>query len=474
MQKNALRLAAVDEAAAREGLAVGMTLADARARTPQVAVAHAEPAADRALLTRLGEACRRYTPALALHAPDGLDLDLTGCAALFGGEAPMMTAMLRRMQGAGLAVRAAVADAPAQAYALARFGAGGIVPVGAGQAALSPLPVAALGLDPAACAVLRGLGLYRVEQILPLPRAALAKRLGSAMLDRLDQALGRRADPLQMRLERPPFLAERRLLEPICEGETVLRVAGDLAADLAQQLEARGLGGRRFGLELFRVDGAIRRLAVAAGRPLRDPARIVALFTERLAGLNDGLEADFGFDQLRLAAEVAEPMDVSTSDALAGPAPGSGLADLADRIAARTGAVARRAAPADRHRPEHADVLTPLRPKADWSGEAPLRFEDAPLRPLRLFDPPEPIVVAAAELPEGPPARFTWRRVSRTVVRAEGPERIEAAWGRNEAEAPPRDYYRLEDEVGRRYWVFRQGHYRADAEPLWRLHGLFG
>lgn len=474
MHKNALRLAAVDEAAAQDGLMIGMTLADARARTPQVAVAHADPAADMMLLTRLGEACRRYTPALALHPPDGIDLDLTGCASLFSGEARLINAITGRMQGAGLAVRAAMADTPAQARALARFGAGGIVPPGAGAAALAPLPVAALGLDLTACAVLRGLGLYRVGQVLPLPRAALARRLGAAILDQLDQALGRRALPLEMRLERPSFMSERQMFEPVCEVETVLLIVGELARELSVQLEARGMGGRRFVVELFRVDGAVKGLAVSAARPLRDPARVAALFTERLAGLNEGLEADFGFDQLRLIAEAVEPMQASAFDLLAGSPTGSDLADLADRIAARTGATTRRAAPADAHRPERSYAFTPLSKPIDWSKEAPWRFEDTPLRPLRLFEPPQPIAVAAAEVPEGPPARFTWRRVSRTVVRAEGPERIEPEWGRGGGEALARDYYRLEDDAGRRYWVFRQGGYQAGNEPVWHLHGLFG
>ncbi len=497
--RNALRLAAVDEAAQAEGLTPGMTLADARARLPQVAVAHAEPEADLAFLTRLAEACRRYTPALALHAPDGVDLDITGCGPLFGGEAALFTAIGKRMRKAGLSLRLAFADTPAQAHALARFGGGGVTEPGGGEAALAPLPVAALRLDPQSCEVLRGLGLHRVEQVLRLPRASLARRLGAVALDRLDEALGRRSGPLEVRLERSPFRAERRLFEPVCEPEAVLKIVADLARDLAIKLEGRGLGGRAFELALFRVDGAVKRLDVAVGRPLRAPDRITALYVERLAGLNEGLEADFGFDHLRLTAGIVEASRARGDDLLqasgAGAAPDeTALGDLADRIAARSGARISRLRPGDAHAPERADVAAPCQAgaheKRNWADEAPQRFEETPLRPLRLFRPPQPIEVAAAEAPEGPPAAFTWRRVGRRVVRAEGPERIEPEWSQGGDPTRVRDYFRLEDETGRRYWVFRQGRYSPPPEaetqdeprpeatvksyPRWYLHGLFG
>ncbi len=474
IHKSALRLTAVNEAAEREGLLVGMTLADARARTPEVQVMQADPDADKALLAQLLKVCRRYTPALALHPPDGLDLDLTGCAALFGGEDRLLAAIEARMARLGLSLRAALADTPLLAFAIARFAGGGVIASGIREAALAALPVAALRLDPAGCAVLHGLGLRRVGQLLDLPRAALAKRLGEAALDRLDQALGRRADPLEIILERPAFLAERRLMEPIGDQDQVMTVTGDLARDVSVQLQARSVGGRRFVLELFRMDGAMKWLGVATSHPLSASERIAALFAERLAGLNEGLEADFGFDQLRLIAQAVESYPDASNDLLQASPTGIAMADFADRLAARFGTQVRRFSPVDTHTPEGAVRLTGLDTPADWASAPLHRFDDAPLRPLRLFDPPQPIAVVAAEIPEGPPARFTWRRVSRTIVRAEGPERIAPEWGRDDAEALARDYYRLEDEVGRRYWVFRQGDFQAGVEPLWRLHGLFG
>ena len=475
MQKTALRLTAVDAAGSAEGLEAGMTLADARARLPALAIAQADPAADLALLMRLAEACRRFTPALALHPPDALDLDVTGCAHLFGGERRLLLAVAAVAQRTGLTLRSALADTSALAYAAARFGGGGVVEAGVRSAVLAPLPVEALRLEPQACAVLRQLGFKRIGQLLDLPRATLARRLGPEALHRLDEAVGARADPLELRLEPPVFRAERRLLEPISEADQVMQVVGDLAADLAVQLESRALGGRAFALELFRVDATVKRLCVAASRPLRQPVRIAALFAERLAGLPEssegGLQADFGFDQLRLTAERTQALHASGADLLQENAVPGGVEALADRLAARTGAAALHLAPADRHTPETAETAAALDAAADWAGAdgpehgpgEPARFLDTPLRPLRLFRPPQPIAVAAAGLPEGPPARFTWRRVTRTVVRAEGPERLEPEWARHPVDLCVRDYYRLEDEAGRRYWVFRQGRY--DAPP---------
>ncbi len=446
-----------------------MTLADARARIPRLEVIQADPAADLALLLRLSQACRRFTPALALHAPDGLDLDVSGCAALFGGEGRLLMAAGAVAQRFGVALRSALADTPALAYAAARFGRGGVVAAGVQASALAPLPVEALQLGLQGCKVLRQLGFRRIGQLLDLPRPALARRLGEDALRRLDEALGARAGPLELSLEPPVFRAERRLFEPISEAGPVLQVAGDLAAELALQLDARGQGGRRFALELYRVDGAVRRLAVAASRPLRHAPRIAALFAECIAGLNEGLEADFGFDQLRLTAERVEPLTASPGDLIAEACAPGAVEALADRLAARGAATVSRLSPVDAHGPDRAQSAGALEAAATWAGEGgcpPARYLDTPLRPLRLFRPPQPIGVAAAEIPEGPPARFTWRRVVRTVVRAEGPERLEPEWALDPGAPRVRDYYRLEDEAGRRYWVFRQDRYDApDPAP---------
>ena len=478
----ALRLTAVDARAEAEGLHPGLSLADARARCPEVRLLEADPAADGRALARLAEACRRYTPALAVDAPDGIVLDMTGGAYLFGGEAALMADLRTRVTGAGFAPRMAMADTPGLAWALARAHDGDFVaPVGAGAELLAALGFEALRLAPDQLALLRRLGLRRIGQLATLPRAALARRLGRTLLDRLDEALGLRASPLVTALEVPPWRAERRLMDPIWLEDHVLAVIGDLAADLGTRLETAGLGARRLVLELCRVDGAVRRLQVATSRPVRDRDAVTAMFRERLASLNEGLEADFGFDQLRLTGLLLQPL-VPRAMQLSGETDGAAdFAALADRLAARLGpdAVRRFTEHPERRLPEEGATLEPYVRGGGGGGAGATpaeaaRYAGAPLRPLRLLQPPQPIEVLA-ELPDGPPERFRWRRVARRVVCAEGPERIEPEWWRGPAvaEAGPRDYYRLEDEKGFRYWVFRQGLYTDATPPRWYVQGLF-
>ncbi len=476
--RGALRLTAVDARAEAAGLHPGLSLADARARCPEVQLLEADPVADSRALGRLAEACRRYTPALAVDAPDGIVLDMTGGAHLFGGEVALMADLRARVVRAGFTPRLAMADTPGLAWALARVRAEDFAaPVGAGAELLAPLGFAALRLAPDQLALLHRLGLRRIGQLSSLPRAALVRRLGRSLLDRLDEALGQRASPLVTALEVPPWRAERRLMDPIWLEDHVLSVIADLAGDLGTRLEAAGLGARRLVLELYRVDGAVRRLQVATSRPVRDRARIAALFRERLAGLNEGLEADFGFDQLRLTGLLLQPL-VPRAMQLTGETDGEAdFAALADRLAARLGpdAVRRFTDHPERRLPEEGATLEPyVHTRAPPAPADTAHFAGAPLRPLRLLQPPQPIEVLA-ELPDGPPERFRWRRVARRVVCAEGPERIEPEWWRSPAvaEAGPRDYYRLEDEKGCRYWVFRQGLYTDATPPRWYVQGLF-
>ena len=488
-QASAIRLTAVDERAEAMGLQPRLTLAAARARVPELEAVEADPAADARLLANLAEACRRYTPALALDPPDALDLDITGAGHLFGGEAALIAAVEARFAAAGFSIRCAVASNPAAAYAFARYPA---PTAGTEVERLTQMPIIALRLEPDAAEVLNKLGLRRIGQLLALPRADLALRLGPGVLDRLDMACGRRVEALPLVAEVPPFLVEARLFEPVCTELQVMDICLRLAARLCSHLLDKGVGGRRFGLELFRVDGAIKRIEVQSSIALADPARIAGLFGERLAALNEGLEADFGFDQARLWALNTHRLKPGTADLLRqGDGEGDFLAFL-DRVRARFGAgVVKRFAPALESRLPEAAVR---RASADRAGseswrEDELRYDGVPLRPLTLFAPPQPIS-AIAGVPEDPPVHFVWRKVSRQVVCAEGPERIAAEWWRTEEpdEAkeqgadcvvspasclPIRDYYRLEDVQGRRYWVFREGLYAADAPPRWFLHGLF-
>lgn len=678
LQQGTLRLIAGNKAAAALGLEPGLTLADARARHPELEVSEEAPQAVAQLHAQLADACERYTPLIALEGRDGLLLDVTGCTHLFGGEQGLVRDLLRRVAGAGLSGRAALAATSGAAFALARFaaGRGGVVVPQEEDlgAVLAPLPLAALGLEPARVDSLARLGFRWIDDVRAAPRAPLAARFGTELLRRLDEALGRAPTAVDYRFPPPAFCAERALPEPVERVEDVLGLVTHLATTLSGALERHGVGARRLDLTLFRVDGKVTRLAIGTSRPLREPEAIRRLFAEKVATLSS-LEPGFGFELLRLAVRETGPLTAQQDGFGAEPDRAAALDSLVDRLAIRFGAPqVQRLVPADRHLPEEAcppvpaqgrrgwaeaaaalalppaGVMTapwaddtpatsfrdvssasavPRRPPAapvlplarrvgdgggrpgsipevpppaaaspagpssaadgeggrqmqeasgadflarGWSGEQELvpepvsrrrrlsavpSFQPArtggwgekgaaadgadaegaasqrplglgaaaavagvgwmagppsqlfpaggrgnrgavmgdeggaifwgdwhaggecpdlagPARPLRLLEAPEP-VEAVAEVPDGPPIRFRWRRQLHPVVRAEGPERIAAEWWRTAGDLPTRDYFRVETASGHRFWLFRAGLYgRGTDRPTWFLHGLFG
>lgn len=486
--RGALRLAGCDARAAALGLKPGQSLADARALHPGLAVVEADPAADAAMLARLADRGRRWTPLVATLPPDGFVLDIGGSAHLFGGEAALLADVTAGIGRLGFTARGAVAGTPEGAAALARAAPGTIVPPGGEEAALRPLPVAALGLAPEVVDGLARIGLRRIEDVALRPRAPFAARFGKDLIARLDAAFGRTRSAIGATLEAPPYVVERRFFEPILSQEDVARTLARLADELCAMLTAHGEGARTLELSLFRVDGAVRRLRVGASRPTRDPARMALLFRERLAGERDELDIGWGFDVVRLAVLSAGRLD-EAARRLDGSVAGEDLARLVDALGARLGAQRVRAlAPGDTHWPEDASALVSpaeaprtgprgagdapsprSEPPRSWPSPVPAAPAD---RPIRLFARPEPIE-AVATVPDGPPLRFRWRRILHETAAFEGPERIAPAWW--DGAGLTRDYFRAEDREGRRFWLFREGLYGREVEsPRWYVHGLFG
>jgi protein ImuB len=498
---NAQVIAALDRRAEVLKLKRGMGVADARAMQPSIEIVEADPEADRRLLEGLADWCDRYTPLVALDGADGLFLDITGCSHLFGGEEALVADMLRRFSEQGFDARAAVAATAGAAWAVARFRGSAVVPDGAEAGWLTPLPPAALRLDAVICTALDSVGLRTIDAVLAAPRAPLARRFGKALMLRLDQALGWIDEALSPRLPVPELSAERRLAEPILTTEDVERLILLLAGALEEALERRGAGALGVRLFLFRVDGAVARLSVGLSRPTREPVRIAKIFHERLAALGDGLDAGCGFDLVRLTVPSVAPLDARQVDF--GDDSRDADADLAlfvDRVCARFGrAAVRRPVPVASHLPECAIAFSPIAEAPDATPEMQEKIPAAAERPLRLLRRPEPVDVTLAEVPEGPPHSFRWRRAQYRIVRAEGPERIGSEWWlenprvvRKENEGDEeyedrrkqvieeraaqrtRDYFRIEDTEGRRYWLYRQGLYGLSEEsPRWFLHGMF-
>ncbi len=474
--QSAQRIVALTDGAARLGLKAGMGLADARAMYPKLPVVEADPEADRQLLEGIADWCDCYTPLIGLDPPDGLLLDVTGCAHLFGGETALARDLVRRLAQQGLRARAAVADTVGCAWGLARYGKQGIVPAGESKAAMLSLPIAGLRVDAGIVADLKTSGLTCVADLMSRPRAPFAARFGRELLFRLDQALGHIDEPISPRQPLPAAMAEQRFADPIAREADVLGTIEKLASQLVTVLDRRGEGGRLFQVALFRADGAVHRLELGTGSPLRDPPRIRKLFEERLAVLGDACDPGFGYDTVRLSALATERTDPMQTG-LGGDDHAEELAHLIDRLGARFGLRrVTRIVPQDTHIPEYAVAAVPAHAVRTATTPLPFIEQDtlAPAQPLRLFERPQPIDVTA-EVPDGPPVQFQWRRTKYRVIHAEGPERVAMEWWRDDRGSElTRDYFRVESFQGARMWLYREGLYgREVARPHWYLHGLF-
>ena len=473
---NALRLTAVDAKAAQMNLHTGMTLADARAMIPSLHIVEADDQADRKLLERIADWCDRYTPFVALDLPYGLLLDVTGVAHLFGGERALIELVRASIAKQGFAVKAALAGNAAAARALAHYAGGTIAESGKDAEAIASLPITALKLDADALHGLKRAGLKTIGAVAARTRAELAKRFGAGMVSLIDNALGKAEKPISPRRTLPDCMAEHRFPEPVVTEAVIAESLFSLGKTLAEILEKRGEGARALEASFYRADGVVRRIGIETGHPLRDPLVIQKLFRERLDSLADPLDPGFGFDLIRLEALRADRFDAQSSRL---EESGDGKAEIAyliDRLAARVGPQRVLAfCPLDSHIPEAASAAIPAQytkpTKIAWQS---LRAtHEAPRRPLRMFAKPEPIDVMA-EVPDGPPLRFRWRRMAHHVARADGPERIAMEWWRRQEPQPTRDYYRVEDDEGRRFWLYRDGLYGRETDrPRWYVHGVF-
>jgi protein ImuB len=486
--RGALRLCAVDARAQRQGITPGLTLADARAVHPHLIVAEMDEAADRHWLDRLARRGTRWSPLVTAVPPDGITLDIAGADHLFGGEAALAAQVGDAFAAMGMTVRQAMAATPEAAQALARHAPQPLplpLPLSPDdeRAAIRALPVIALGLVADAELALRRAGLKTIGDLAQRPAASIAARFGMAAVTALRRLAGEEQTPITPLVPTAPLHFERSFAEPVALQRTIAACFLDLLKQAAQVLAERDLGGRGFALTLFRSDGACHRLDIETGQPTRDPALVLRLFDERIASLADPLDPGFGYDRITLALTATQPLSASQPELDGAGQDSQALAELIDRLSTRLGQGSlRRLVPQDSHIPEQAQLALPA-----IHSPAPVPWPaagrgDPPLRPLFLFDPPQQVDVIA-EVPDGPPHRFRWRRKLHEVRLYEGPERIASEWWRRKdgehagQGGLTRDYYRIEDVCGRRYWIFRHGLYEEKPDPRrgpkWYLHGLF-
>nr|WP_238840583.1 DNA polymerase Y family protein [Roseobacter cerasinus] len=456
---------ATNRAARLAGIATGARVVDMRAVCPELRVEYADLAGDAQALKRLSLWARRWCPWTVVDGADGLILETTGSDHLMGGEAAMLTEMEARLSTLGLSARLAVAPTWGAAWALARFGPVRAICTEESCAAdLHALPVAALRLEAETVLLLRRLGLKTIGQLAEVPRLSLTRRFARSALEmnppmRLDQAMGRLAEPVASVEARAPILAQARLPEPIQDPTAYVP---QLCEEVCAQLEHQGLGCRQLHLVVYRTDGEVRRLEVATAAPSREPVHLCRLFQDRLERLDPG----FGFDLITLEARRVEPIATVQTQLGGGGEGGVPLSHLIDRLTARLGPRAvKRPQLRESHLPERAAV---------WAAEQGAGATAVQARPIRLLHPPEEVRVLYA-VPEGPPAQFVWRRQTHRVVRYAGPERIAPEWWRDRPGTRLRDYFRIEDQAGGRYWLYREGLHEdgRGGDPRWFVHGCF-
>ncbi len=493
-----LLIHSVTQAAAERGARAGTRLTDARALDPALIAVPADPEDDTALVQKLAHWAGRWSPLVEVDGADALRLDVTGVAHLFGGEESLIRDIERCFARIGLTVRVAIAPTAAAAWALARFspspqrGEGdsaklsGVRGTSANRSGrtpsprplpsgerdvveqVSPLPVAALRLDPDTVLTLERLGLKTLGALIDIPRIALARRFrdGENVVDALDRALGRKPEPLTAVPIDPPPRSALRLEEPANHPEAASQALERLIPKLVRQLEEKHLGARRLSLAGFRVDGSVAETSVATAIPSRDPKHLQRLLADKAAALNP----EFGFDAFALTAAWTEELGAAQESLVEEPNGEREIARLIDRLTVKLGPNRVRWPQAfESHLPEQASGWRSAISSPANAGEG------RKMRPPRLLDRPEAIDVIYAT-PEGMPRRFVWRRGVHDIARAEGPERIAPEWWRQPSSARLRDYYRVEDREGRRYWIYREG-LVADGRgglPNWFLHGLFG
>jgi protein ImuB len=459
---------ATNHAAEAAGVYIGARVVDMRAICPALHLDHADVDSDARALERLMLWSRRWAPWTARDGADGIVMDITGCAHLFGGEDAMLLQIEDRLAGLGLNSASAIAPTHGAAWGMARFGAvRAVCPPDQLETQISVLPVRALRITDDTTLLLNRLGLKTIGDLIAVPRVPLARRFARAPLVenplmRLDQMVGKLAEPLDAPDDPPRFITHARLPEPVQDPtEWIPQLAQDLCADL----EAAGFGARRITLTVYRTDGDVSSVTVATSQPSRDATHLAKLFDGKL----DRIDPGYGFDLITLAAPFVEQMGKLQHRLDRRATDGSELAQTIDRLTARFGPRGvLRPAPLERHIPERSEQWRPA------MAGTPDPAATHPRRPIRLLEHPEEIRVLYA-VPEGPPAQFVWRRQVHRVGRFDGPERIAPEWWADKPGTRLRDYYKVEDQHGLRLWIYREGVLGdlRGAEPRWFLHGLF-
>lgn len=460
-----MSISAVNPVAVQLGVMSNMVVADAKAAIPGLEVLQDKPLRKERLLKGIGLWCMRYTPMVSIDIADCLILDITGCTHLWGGEGAYLQDINRQLKKKGYEVRISIAPTIGTALAVARYGQhGSIVSEHEQLDILSTLPLAALRLEFPLLERLKKLGFRTVGSVLQIPSQVLKRRFGASLLKRIAQALGKEDEYITPLKPVIPYTERLPCLEPIKTATGIEMAIEKLLIVLCKRLAGEGKGLRKTCLSCYRLDGKVVHMEIGTNRASAHVQHLLSLFKQKISTIRPGLGIEV------FVLEVLKVEDATAVQELLWNGEGSlsneALAELLDRFKGRDAACCiSRFLPDEHYWPERsireASSLTEKR-TTYWRTDRP--------RPTRLLNPPQPIEVSAP-IPDYPPMLFRYKGEVHLLKKADGPERIEREWWIERGEH--RDYYYVEDEQGRRYWLFRLGHYQGDRSPNWYLHGFF-
>lgn len=456
-------ISATNVKAELKGIHVGLVLADARAIVSDLEARDDMDGLPLKVLTELAQWCVRFTPTAAIDPDDGLMLEVSGCAHLWGGEELYLNAVEKRLNARGFDVRVAIADTPIVAWAVARFGTAKLrIDSGHQQAALMKLPPEALRIEKDVVQRLHKLGLHQIGQFVSMPRQILRRRFGKMLLDQLDKALGLQFDEIVPIMPPAQYVERLHCLDPVTTRAGIEFALEKLLVTLCGKLQSEQKGLRMVLLKGYRVDGVTIEAKVGTHRPTHHVAHVCKLFENKISQLDPGL----GIELFELEALIVEDNPAEQERIWEH---GSGLDDerlteLIDRLLDRDGIDVSRYLAAEHYWPERS-----YRKCVELSEPLTVNWRTDVLRPTQMLTPPEAIDVTAP-IPDYPPMLFVYQGKVHRIAKADGPERIEQEWWLQQGQH--RDYYRVEDEHGGRYWIFRLGHYH-DEDFQWFIHGFF-
>lgn len=446
------------------GARTGSVLADVRAIIPRLVVEDNIEGLSEKLLRKLAGWCIRFSPIVAMDLPDGLIIDATGCAHLWGGEQKYLDDIINKLAARGYSVRAAIADTPGVAWGIARYGYDPmIIEPGKHQQALKKLPPEALRLSEESISRLHKLGLHQIGKFINISPSSLRRRFGNEILSQLNKALGIEIEKLEPVQPIAPYEERLPCMDPIRTAEGIAIALETVLKNLCLRLSKEEIGLRKATFKCFRVDGKVEQVLIATSRPSHHVKHLVKLFEINLTTIDPGLGIELFILEANVIETFLSQQEKMWSDS--GGLEDSRLGELLDRIAGKTGQGSiKRYLPAEHYWPERSLKLSPALEEtslASWT--LPRK------RPLQLLRNPEPIEVTAP-IPDYPPMLFRRHGKLHKIVKADGPERIEQEWWLQQGQH--RDYYCVEDEDGARYWLFRLGHYNQRTDQ-WFLHGFF-